>query len=148
MTNITAKLILNVAHHGWAMRKIFHSRLSKTALNSSLLPYDLTKKHQICILYQDCTKDLIKDCIKNCVRHWKIFFRHDSGSKRNWWKNERSEPKRSQGCLGGGALSHPPAGVLGSVAPYGTFYGLQRPLDLLKTNSNFINCGYEARQKS
>ena len=44
MTNITAKLILNVGHHGLAMRKIFHSRSSKTALNSSVLPYDFTKK--------------------------------------------------------------------------------------------------------
>ena len=33
-------------------------------------------------------------------------------------------------------------------AHYENFFGLQRPLDSLKINSNFINCGYEARQKS
>ena len=33
---ITAKLILNVARHGWARENIFHSILLKTALNSIL----------------------------------------------------------------------------------------------------------------
>ena len=41
-----------------------------------------------------------------------------------------------------------PEGVLGGGAPYEKLFGLQRPLDSLKINSNFINCGYEARQKS
>ena len=36
----------------------------------------------------------------------------------------------------------------GGLAPHETFFGLQRPLDSLKMNSNFLNCGYEARQKS
>ena len=73
--------------------------------------------------------------------------RHDSGSKRNRWKNEPSESKRSWGS-GGRHSEPPPARVLGGIAPYGTFFGLLRPLDPLKINSNFINCGYEARQKS
>ena len=30
---ITAKLILNVTHHDWARKKIFHYRSPKTALN-------------------------------------------------------------------------------------------------------------------
>ena len=64
--------------------------------------------------------------------------RHDSGSKRNRRKSKRSEPKRSWGVWV----------VLGGRAPYQKLFGLQRPLDSLKINSNFINCGYEARQKS
>ena len=48
----------------------------------------------------------------------------------------------------GGLWVPPPVGVLGGGAPYKNFCGLQRPLDSLKINSSFINCGYEARQKS
>ena len=45
-------------------------------------------------------------------------------------------------------LPLPPAEVLGGRALYENFFGLQRPLDSLKINSNLINCGYEAKQKS
>ena len=48
---ITAKLILNVAHHGWVKKKIFHSILPKMALNDIFAPFYLTEKHWICILY-------------------------------------------------------------------------------------------------
>ena len=51
------------------------------------------------------------------------------------------------GGAGGGALS-PPSGGLRRRSPLRKFFGLQRPLDSLKINSNFVNCGYEARQKS
>ena len=33
---ITAKLMLNVAHHGWASMKIFHSRMPKDGLKQHL----------------------------------------------------------------------------------------------------------------
>ena len=70
--------------------------------------------------------------------------------QRNGRKRERSDPKRSWEGLGGGRSETPlpPAGVLGGGAPYNKFFGLHRPLHWLKINSNFINCGYEARQKS
>ena len=42
---ITAKVILNFAHHGWVEENIFHSRLPKVALNgifSIFLSYSKT----------------------------------------------------------------------------------------------------------
>lgn len=33
LTKINAKLIVNVVHHAWTMKKIFHSRSPKTFLN-------------------------------------------------------------------------------------------------------------------
>ena len=36
---IVVKLILNVAHHGWPVKKVFHSRSPKTALSS--IPFTL-----------------------------------------------------------------------------------------------------------
>ena len=57
LTKLTAKLILNVVYHSWAAKKVFHSRLLKTILNSVFLPFCLTENHQICIL---CQKTIIK----------------------------------------------------------------------------------------
>ena len=80
------------------------------------------------------------------------FFRHDSESKRNRRKSKCSELKLSWGVWGAQMglrrQSGGPAGVLGGRAPYKIFFRLQRPLYSLKINSNFINCGSEARQKS
>ena len=55
---ITAKLILNAAHQRWTAKKIFHSRLPKTVLNSVFFTFLSYWKHQICILYQ---KTFIKE---------------------------------------------------------------------------------------
>ena len=83
--------------------------------------------------------------------------RHDSGSKRNQRKSKRSEQHASvaspngAGGSGGGGHSESPLsqrGSYGAEHPTKKMFGLQRPLDLLKINSNFINCGYRARQKS
>ena len=41
---LTTKLILNVIRHGLRLKKIFSSRLSKTALNIDFLPPYLTEK--------------------------------------------------------------------------------------------------------
>ena len=41
---LTAKLILNVIYYGCGPKKIFSSRLPKTALNSDFLPPYLTEK--------------------------------------------------------------------------------------------------------
>ena len=88
--------------------------------------------------------------------------RHDSESKRKQQKSERSEkhesvasPNRAVGSgreLWAPPPPHtyityilPPAGILGGGATYEKFFGFQRPLHLLKINSIFINCGYEAR---
>ena len=62
-TKITAKVILNVAHHGWVGKNIFHSRLPKTALNRIFQSFCFTEKHQIC-MHQ-------KNCVKN---HLRVFF--------------------------------------------------------------------------
>ena len=48
---IAVKLILNVVHHGWVTWKIFPSSLPKTVFNRVFLPFYLTEKHQICILF-------------------------------------------------------------------------------------------------
>ena len=50
----------------------------------------------------------------------------------------------------GGALSPPlppPSGGLRWQSTLRKFFGFQRALDLLKIDSNFINCGCEARYK-
>ena len=52
---ITAKLILNAAYHRWAIKKIFHSRLPKTVLNSVFLPFYLTEN----IRFVSCTRRLL-----------------------------------------------------------------------------------------
>ena len=49
---IAAKLILNVAHHGWEMKKITHFTFSKLVLNDIFLPFYLNEKQWICMLYQ------------------------------------------------------------------------------------------------
>ena len=62
-------------------------------------------------------------------------------------KAREASPNRAGGS-GGCSEPPPPVGVLGGKAPYKKLSGLQRPLDSLKINLNFINCGYGARQKS
>ena len=52
---ITAKLILNAAYHRWVIKKIFHSRLPKTVLNSVFLPFYLTEN----IRFVSCTRRLL-----------------------------------------------------------------------------------------
>ena len=47
----------------------------------------------------------------------------------------------------GGTLS-PPAGVLGGRAAYEIFFGIQRPLEWLKIDSNLMNDGFMAKLKS
>ena len=56
----TPELTLNVDHHGWERKTIFHSILPNTALNSIFLLVYLIEKHQSSILYQETfiTKDL------------------------------------------------------------------------------------------
>ena len=44
-----SKLISNIAHHGWARKKNFHSR-SPTVLNDISITF-LSEQHQICALY-------------------------------------------------------------------------------------------------
>ena len=58
---INAKLVLNVTHHGSAIKKIFQSRSPKTTFNN-FLPFYLTEKHQIWILYQKTLKK--NNCFK------------------------------------------------------------------------------------
>ena len=76
----TAKLIINVVHHGLGVKKIFSSRLPKTALNSVFfLPLYLLKKHQIFILYQkvflkkSCIKELCKKSIEKIM--WDLAYK-------------------------------------------------------------------------
>ena len=73
---LTAKLIINVVHHGLGVKKIFSSRLPKTALNSVVVfsyLFILLKKHQIFILYQkvflkkSCVKELCKKSIEKIM---------------------------------------------------------------------------------
>ena len=58
---MTAKLILNVAYHGWKM-KIFHSRLPKLALNGNFLAFDLTGK-------TTCITGLCQKSFKNILNY-------------------------------------------------------------------------------
>ena len=58
---LTAKLIINVVHHGLGVKNFFSSRLPKTALNCGFLLFYLNEKTSDCILYQ---KAFLK---KNCV---------------------------------------------------------------------------------
>ena len=55
---ITAKLILNVAHHDWATKKVFNPRLPKTAL------YNLFVLLQS-IRLASCIKRLLENV--NCI---------------------------------------------------------------------------------
>ena len=71
--NNSAKLILNTAHHGWVIKEIFHSTSLKIALNGIFLPFHLTDKHQVYILYQksfikeECFKILCKKSFENIL---------------------------------------------------------------------------------
>ena len=60
LTKITAKLILNVAYHGWEKKKIFYSRSPKAALNSIFLPFYLTEK-------ANCMKELCQKSFENIL---------------------------------------------------------------------------------
>ena len=73
----SAKLIFNVAHHGWVVKKIFPCRLPKKALNNIyFLPFYLTEKHHICTLYyktfvkENCIKELCKESTKKKKNMW------------------------------------------------------------------------------
>ena len=57
---ITAKLIWNVAYHGWETKKIFHSRSPKTALYSIFLLFYLTEK-------SNCIKELRQKSFLNIL---------------------------------------------------------------------------------
>ena len=76
------------------------------------------------------------------------------GAKEIGRKVSETNNMRAQTDLGGlgwgvgGTLSPPSSGHLRGWSPLQKFFGLQRPLDSLKINSSFNNCGYEARQKS
>ena len=62
LMKLTAKLIVNVVHHGLGVKKNFSCRLPKTALNSGFLPFYLTEK----------TSDLhlvLEEFLKNCVKN-------------------------------------------------------------------------------
>ena len=41
---LTAKLIINVVHHGLGVKKSFFSRVPKIALNGGFLPFHPTEK--------------------------------------------------------------------------------------------------------
>ena len=43
---LTAKLIINVVHHGLGVKKSFSSRVPKIALNGGFLPFYLTEKRR------------------------------------------------------------------------------------------------------
>ena len=51
------------------------------------------------------------------------------------------------GGSGGRSEPPPPSGGLRWQSALRKFFGFQRALDLLKIDSNFINCGCEARYK-
>ena len=55
-------------------------------------------------------------------------------------------PNGAGGSGGGGGLSTPSEGLRGRSL-LRKFFGFQRALDSLKIDSNFINCGCEARYK-
>ena len=60
---MTAKLILNVAYHGWEM-KVFRSRLPKMALNSNFLAFDFTEKTTF-IMCQKSFKTILNYIMQN-----------------------------------------------------------------------------------
>ena len=62
LTKITAKLILNVAYHGWETKKFFHSRLPKTALCRIFLTFYLTEK-------MNCIKELCQKSFINILNY-------------------------------------------------------------------------------
>ena len=63
---LTAKLIVNVVHHGLGVKKIFSSRLRKTALSSSFLPFYLTEKtSDLHLVVEDFYK---KNCVKELCK--------------------------------------------------------------------------------
>ena len=68
--NLTAKLIINVVHHGLGVMKNFSPRLPKTALNSSFLPFYLTEKtSDLHVVLEDFYKEnLLKNCSKNQLK--------------------------------------------------------------------------------
>ena len=68
--------MLNTTHHGWVMKKIFHSRSLKTALNMIFLPS--TEKDEIWILNQKIF--IKKECLKHFVKsHLKYSYLNYAG---------------------------------------------------------------------
>ena len=67
---LTAKLIVNVVHHGLGVKKNFSSRLHKTALSSSFLPFYLTEKtSDLHLVVEDFYKKIVlKNCVKNQLK--------------------------------------------------------------------------------
>ena len=69
--------ILNVVHHGWLTKKIFHSRLTKMAINVisfTFLSYRITwdnMRFVSCIRGLLFTRIVLKSCTKN---HLKIYY--------------------------------------------------------------------------
>ena len=53
--------MLNVAHHGWLSKKIFHSRSPKTTSNDIFLPFYLNEKT---FIKKNCIKKLEKNHLK------------------------------------------------------------------------------------
>ena len=56
----------------WVIKKIFPSKFPKATLSQHFLPFRLTEKDQICILYQetfieDCVKELCKKSFENTL---------------------------------------------------------------------------------
>ena len=73
---LTTKLIINLAHHGLGGGKSFSSRLPKTALNSSFLPFDLTEKtssnlHLVLegFFEKNCVNELRKKSTEKIIWH-------------------------------------------------------------------------------
>ena len=63
---LTAKLIVNVVHHGLGVKKIFSPRLPKTALNSGFLPFYLTERtSDLHVVLEDFyKKNFVKELFK------------------------------------------------------------------------------------
>ena len=67
---ITAKLILNVAHHGSETKKIFHSRSSKLALNGFFFTFlSYWKTSDLHLVLKDFNKKRIKKTESKIMRN-------------------------------------------------------------------------------
>ena len=65
---LTAKLIVNVVHHGLGVKKNVSSRLPKTALNSGFLPFYLTEKtSDLHLVLEDFYKKFVKELCKKSI---------------------------------------------------------------------------------
>ena len=62
---LTAKLIVNVVHHGLGVKKNFSCSLPKTALNSGFLPFYLTEKtSDLHLVLEEFLKNRVKNQLK------------------------------------------------------------------------------------